>query len=330
MTLQRTRELMAACAAVVVGCAPGAAVAADASRYPERPIRLIVPQAPGSSSDTLARIVALELTKHIGQQIVVDNRPGGALIIGMELTARAVPDGYTIGYAPIGALVISPNLVRKVPFDVRKDFQPIAQTANGNMLLAASPASGFRNVRDVIEFAKQNPGKLSNASSGNGTPGHVGFELFKTMTGTQIVHIPYKGGAAGIADLISGQVQLMLEGMNSITPHAKANRVRALAVTAAKRSDALPDVPTIAESGVPGYEASTWNGIVGPAGMPRPIVAKLNAAINKALVSTTVRDRLAAIGAEPAPGTPEQFGDLIRREYVKWGEVVKRSGARVD
>jgi tripartite-type tricarboxylate transporter receptor subunit TctC len=289
-----------------------------------------VPQAPGSSSDTLARIVALELTKHIGQQIVVDNRPGGALIIGMEMVARSVPDGYTIGYAPIGALVISPNLVRKVPFDVRRDFQPIGQTAHGNMLLAASPASPLKSVRDVIEYAKQNPEKLSNASSGNGTPGHVGFELFKTMTGTRIVHVPYKGGAAGIADLISGQVQLMLEGMNSITPHAKANRVRALAVSAAKRSDALPEVPTIAEAGVPGYEASTWNGIVGPAGMPRAIVVKLNAALNKALVSTTVRERLAAIGAEPMPVTPEQFGDLIRSEYVKWAHVVKRSDARVD
>jgi tripartite-type tricarboxylate transporter receptor subunit TctC len=307
-----------------------AAGAADAGRYPERPIRLIVPQAPGSSSDTLARVVAIELTKQIGQQVVVDNRPGGALIIGMELTARAAPDGYTIGYAPIGALVISPNLVRKVPFDVRKDFQPIAQTARGNMLMAASPSSGLKSVRDVLEFAKKNPGKLSNASSGNGTPGHVGFELFKAMSGAQIVHVPYKGGAAGIADLISGQVELMLEGMNSITPHAKAGRVRALAVSAAKRSEALPDVPTVAEAGVPGFDASTWNGIVGPIGMPRPIVAKLNAAINKALTTQIVRERLAAMGAEPVPVTPEQFGDLIRTEYVKWGEVVRRSGARVD
>jgi tripartite-type tricarboxylate transporter receptor subunit TctC len=304
--------------------------AGERAAYPERPIRLIVPQAPGSSSDTIARIVATELTKHVGQQVVVDNRPGGALLIGMELVARSVPDGYTIGYAPIGALVISPNLVPKVPFDVRKDFQPIAQTANGTMLLAASQASPLRSVRDVIEFAKQNPNKLSNASSGNGTPGHVGFELFKAMTGIQTVHVPYKGGAAGIADLISGQVQLMMEGMNSITPHAKAGRVRSLAVSRARRSDALPDVPTIAESGVPGYDASTWNGIVGPAGVPRPIVVKLNAEINKALASQFVRERFAAIGADPAPVSPEQFADLIRREDVKWRDVVKRSGAKVD
>jgi tripartite-type tricarboxylate transporter receptor subunit TctC len=251
-------------------------------------------------------------------------------MIGMELVARAVPDGYTIGYAPIGALAISPHLVRKVPFDVNKDFQPIAQTANGTMLLAASPASPFRSVRDVIEYAKQNPGKLSNASSGNGTPGHVGFELFKVMTATQIVHVPYKGGAAAISDLATGQVQLMLEGMNSITPHAKSGRVRALAVSTARRSDALPEVPTMAEAGVPGYAASTWNGIVGPAGMPKAIVTKLNGEINKALATPAMKDRFSAMGAEPAIMTPEQFGELIRTEYVKWGDVVRRSGAQVD
>jgi tripartite-type tricarboxylate transporter receptor subunit TctC len=315
---------------LILAAAMQSAVAAEAAKYPERPIRMIVPQAPGSSSDTIARIVATELTRQLGQQVVVDNRPGGALMIGMELTARAVPDGYTIGYAPIGALAISPHLVRKVPFDTRKDFQPIAQTANGQMLLAASANGPFKAVREVIDYARQNPDKLSFASSGNGTPGHVGFELFKAMTGTRIVHVPYKGGAAGIADLIAGQVQLMLEGMNSITPHAKAGRVRSLGVSGARRSDALPEVPTIAEAGVPGYEASTWNGIVGPVGVPPAIVAKLNGEINKALVSTTVRERFAAIGAEPAPVTPEQFGHLIRTEYVKWADVVKRSGARID
>ena len=304
--------------------------AATAQTYPARAIRLIVPQAPGSSSDTMARIVATELGRQLGQQIVVDNRAGGALMIGMELVARAPPDGYTIGYAPIGALAISPHLVHKVPFDVRKDFQAIGQIANNYMLLAASPASGLKNVREVIDYARQNPGKLSNASSGNGTPGHVGMELFKAMTGTQIVHIPYKGGAGGIADLVAGQVQLMMEGMNSITPHAKSGRIRPLGVTGLRRSEALPEVPTIAEAGVPGYEASTWNGLVAPAGVPKAIVTKLNADMNKVLASATLRERFAAIGAEPAPVTPEQFGQLIRTEYVKWGEVVRRSGAKID
>ncbi len=306
-----------------------AALDAGAQSYPARPIRLIVPQAPGSSSDTLARIIAIELTKQLGQQVVVDNRPGGALTIGMDLTAKATPDGYTIGYAPVGALAIGPHMVRNLSYNVLKDFQPVAQTASNYLLLAAAPSLPFRSVRDVIDYAKQNPGKLSYASSGNGTPGQVGMELFKSMTGTQIVHIPYKGGAAGIADLIGGQVQLMMEGLNSITPHAKAGRVRGLGVSGAKRSEALPDVPTIAES-VPGYEASTWNGIVVPVGVPTAIVKKLNAAINQALASPSLKARFAAIGAEPAQGTPEQFAELIRTEYAKWGEVIRRSGAKID
>ena len=320
--MRRALNLLAA-AVVTIG-------AASAQTYPSRAIRLIVPQAPGSSSDTVARIVAAELTGQLGTTIVVDNRPGGALMIGMELVARAPPDGYTIGYGPIGALAISPHIVRKLAFDVRKDFQPIAQIANNYMLLAASPASGLRSVREVVDYARRNPGKLSNASSGNGTPGHVGMELFKVMTGTQIVHVPYKGGAGGITDLVGGQVQLMMEGLNSITPHAKSGRIRPLGVTGSRRSDALPDVPTIAEAGVPGYEASTWNGIVAPAGVPRAIVTRLNTEINKALASATLRERFAAIGAEPAPVTPEQFGQLIRTEYEKWGDVVKRSGAKID
>jgi tripartite-type tricarboxylate transporter receptor subunit TctC len=313
---------------LAIGISP--AGAADIGRYPERPIRMIVPQAPGSSSDTIARIVATELSRQLGQQVVIDNRPGGALMIGMELTARAVPDGYTIGYGPIGALAISPHVVSKVPFNIEKDLQPIAQIANGQMLLAASATGPLKSVRDVIDYARQNPGKLAYASSGNGTPGHVGFELFKAMTKTQIVHVPYKGGAAGIADLIAGQVQLMLEGMNSIAPHAKAGRVRALGVSGAHRSEALPEVPTIAEAGVPGYEVSTWNGIVGPSGIPGPIVVRLNAEINKVIVSPAMRERFAAVGADPAPGSPEQFGQLMRREYLKWGEVVKRAGAKID
>jgi tripartite-type tricarboxylate transporter receptor subunit TctC len=306
------------------------AFGAAAADYPVRPIRMIVPQAPGSASDTVARLIASALAQQLKQQVVVDNRPGGALMIGMEMTARATPDGYTIGYGPIGALAISPNIVRGVAVDVQKDLQPIAQTTTGHMLLAASPTTPFKSVRDVIGYAKQNPGKLSNASSGNGTPGHVGFELFKYMTGTNIVHVPYKGGAAGITDLISGQVQLIMESLNSITPYAKAGRVRGLAVSGPRRSTALPELPTIAEAGVPGYEATTWTGIVAPAGVPKFIVAKLNTEINTAIATPSLREKFAAIGSEPAGGTPEQFGELIRKDSAKWGEVVKRSGAKVD
>jgi tripartite-type tricarboxylate transporter receptor subunit TctC len=315
---------------LLLGAAACACAANPAASYPERPIRLIVPQAPGSSSDTVARFVGAELTRVVGQQVVVDNRPGGALMIGLELTARATPDGYTIGYGPVGGLAISPNMQRKPPIDVQKDLLPVIQATTGQMVLAASPTTPFKSVRDVIDYAKQHPGKLSNASSGNGTPGHVGFELFKFMTGTDIVHVPYKGGAAGITDLISGQVQLMMESINSITPHVKAGRVRGLAVTGPTRSPALPEIPTVAESGVPGYEATTWTGIVAPVGMPRAILKKLNAALDEAVTSQSMKEKLARIGAEPAGGTPEQFRALIRSESAKWAGVIKRSGARID
>lgn len=301
-----------------------------AQGYPARPIRLIVPQAPGSASDTIARIVAGGLARELGQQIVVDNRPGGALTIGMDLISKATPDGYTLGYAPVGALAISPNMVKKLPYDVLKDFQPVAQIATNQMLLAAAPSTPFKSVRDVIDYAKRNPGKLFNASSGNGTPGHVGMEMFKIMSGTRITHVPYKGGAAGIADLMSGQVQLMMESLNSATPHAKAGRIRPLGVSGPKRSRALPDAPTIAEAGVPGYEATTWNGMVAPAGVSGTIIARVNGSLNSALRSAPVRKRFDALGAEPVGGTPEQFGALIRSEYQKWGDVIRRANARIE
>ena len=303
---------------------------AAAQNYPARPIRMIVPQAPGSASDTVARIIAGELTTRLKQQVVVDNRPGGALLLGLDLTSKAPPDGYTIGYAMIGALAISPNVVRKPPLNVLKDLQPVAQTTTGQMLLAAGPASPFRSVGDVIAHARQNPDKLNYASSGNGTPGHVGFELFKSMTGTAIVHVPYKGGAAGIADLMAGRVQLMLESTNSITPYAKAARVRGLAVSGPKRSDALPDIPTLMEAGVAGYQATTWTGIVAPAGMPRAIVRRLNAEINDMVASASFREKVTAIGSEPMSGTPEQFAAFIKAEHAKWADVIKRAGAKID
>jgi tripartite-type tricarboxylate transporter receptor subunit TctC len=304
--------------------------AAARADYPERPIRMIVPQAPGSASDTVARLVAAELTPRLGQQVVVDNRPGGALMIGMEMTARAAPDGYTIGYAPVGGLVISPNVSGKPPYDSTRDFAAIIMTAFNTMLLASNPNLPVKNIRELIDYAKANPTKLSSASSGNGTPGHVGMELFKLMTNTQIVHIPYKGGAAGITATISGEVQLMMESLNSITPNAKAGRVRALGVTGSKRAAVLPEVPTIAEAGVPGYEAITWNGFVAPVGMPRAMINRLNAEINRALAEPGLQQKLAAIGAEPAGGTPEDFAKFIRSEYAKWGDVVRRSGAKMD
>src|SRR5438045_4595134 len=211
-----------------------------AADYPERPIRFVVPQAPGSATDNVARLVAPELARQLGQSVVVDNRPGGALTIGIDAVAKSAPDGYTIGMGPVGALAITRHMVEKLPYDIERDLQPVALITTGYMLLAASPKAPFSTVRELIDYAKRNPGKLSNASSSNGSPGHVSGELFKYMTGTEIVHVPYKGGAPAIADLIAGNVQLMFESTNSIAPHVRNGRVRALAVTGARRSISLP------------------------------------------------------------------------------------------
>jgi len=300
------------------------------AQYPDHPLRLIVPQAPGSATDTVARILAPEMSRPLGQAVVVENRPGGALTIGIDAVAKAAPDGYTIGMGPIGALAITRHMVAKLPYDIERDLQPIALVARGHLLLAVGPSSPVHSVRELIDYARKNPGKLSNASSSNGSPGHVAGELFKYMTGAVIVHVPYKGGAMAINDLIAGHVQLMWESLNSIAPHARSGKVRALAVSGARRSPGFPDLPTIAEAGVPGYEAGTWTGIIAPAGLPRPIVDKLNAAVNEAIRSPLFTDRFALIGDEPAGGTPEQFAETIRRDSVRWRDVVQRSGAKID
>jgi tripartite-type tricarboxylate transporter receptor subunit TctC len=300
------------------------------AQYPDRPIHLIVPQAAGSATDTVARILAAPLSKEIGQQIIVDDRPGGALTVGLDLTAKAAPDGYTLCMGPIGALAISPHLVKNLPYDIARDFAPIALVTRGQLLLAVSPTTPFQSVKELIAYAKENPGKLSNASSSNGSPGHVGGELFKFMTGTDIVHVPYKGGAPAINDLIAGRVQLMFESLNSIAPFARSGAVRALAVTGDHRSPAFPLLPTVAEAGVPGYSAPTWSGVIAPAGVPKPIVDKLNAAINRAIQSGEFKARFAAIGDEPAGGTPEEFAAVIASDSKKWGEVIERAGIKFE
>jgi tripartite-type tricarboxylate transporter receptor subunit TctC len=289
-----------------------------------------VPQAPGSATDNIARLVAPGIAKQLGQPVVVDNRPGGALTIGIDAVAKSAPDGYTIGMGPVGALAITRHMVEKLPYDIERDLQPVALITTGYMLLAASPKAPFTNVRELIDYAKRNPGKLSNASSSNGSPGHVSGELFKYMTGTDIVHVPYKGGAGAIGDLIAGNVQLMFESTNSIAPHVRAGRVRALAVTGAQRAQSLPEVPTLMEAGVPGYEVTAWTGVIAPAGLPRAVLDRLNRAVNAAIAEPNTKERLAQLGSEGGGGTPEDYATLIRRDSAKWAEVVKRSGARID
>ena len=330
MRLVRAMQRVRAIGMLVIGVMLLAGGATAQSQYPDKPIRLIVPQAPGSATDTLARLLIAELAPIIGQTIVIENKPGAAFTIGLDLVAKSAPDGYTLGMGPVGALAISPNMIAKVPYNVARDFQPIMLATRGHLLVAVSPKSPLRSVRDVIEEAKRNPGKLTNASSASGSPGHVGAELFKVMTGTNIVHVPYRGGAAATSDLIAGHVDLMFESLNSIAPHAKSGEVRALAVSGARRSPGFPDLPTVAEAGVPGYDAPTWSGVVGPAGIPRDIVMKLNAALNRAIATQVFIQRFGVIGDEPAGGTPEEFGALIGNELAKWADVIKRSGAKLE
>jgi len=300
------------------------------AQYPEHPIRLVVPQAAGSASDTVARVFAMALGKEIGQQVVVEDRPGGALTVGLDIVAKSPPDGYTLCMAPIGALTMAPHLVAHVPYDIARDFQPIMVVEYSQLLLAVSPKTPFKSVRELIDYAKANPGKLLNASSSNGSPGHVAAELFKFMTGTNIVHVPYKGGAPAINDLIAGRVQVMFEAFNSIMPFAKSGQVRALAVSGDHRSPAMPELPTIAEAGVPGYSAPGWVGVIAPAGLKRPIVDTLNAAASRAVQSPVFAKWNAGVGNEPGGGTPEQFGTLIASDSKKWGEVIKRAGIKME
>jgi tripartite-type tricarboxylate transporter receptor subunit TctC len=314
-------SLLVACVALAL---PSTAVA----EYPDKPIRLIVPQAAGSATDTVARILAAQLGPELGQNVIVEDRPGGALTIGLDLVAKSAPDGYTLGMGPIGALAITRHIVAKLPYNIERDFQPIALVTRGHLMLVVSPKSEFHSVKELVAFAKANPGKLTNASSSNGSPGHVGGELFKFMTDTQIVHVPYRGGAAAINDLIAGRVHFMFESLNSIAPHAKSGSVRGLAVSGDRRSPAFPDMPTVAEAGVAGYSAPTWSGVIGPSGIPRPIVDKINAAINRAIKTEAFIARFGSIGDEPAGGTPEEFVATIARDSKKWGEVVRRADVK--
>jgi tripartite-type tricarboxylate transporter receptor subunit TctC len=301
-----------------------------AAVYPERPIRLIISSAAGGSPDVVSRILAAELVKQMGQQIIIDNRPGGAQTIGTELVVRANPDGYTLGYANVVTLAINKSLLPKQPYDPDKDLVLIGQFLSTYNVLAVTNSLPVKSVKELIAYAKQNPGKLLNASSGNGTTGHLGGELFKIMTGTQIVHVPYKGSPQGITDLIAGQVQVMFDNLTSISPHVRSGKVRGLGVSSLKRSPIFPDIPSISEAGVPGYETNSWGGMVAPVGTSKAIVTRLNTEINKALQSPMLKERYASIEAEPVGGTPEQFAAFVKKETVKWGDVVKKSGAKID
>ena len=317
------------CAVVALAGLTGPATA-TAQGYPVRTVRLVVPFPPGGPLDATGRLIAQKLTEAWGQAVVVENKPGAGGNIGADLVAKSAPDGYTILLGALSTHAVNPSLYASMPYDAVKDFVPITLLATPPNVLVVNPSLPVNSVKDLVAYAKANPGKLSFGSGSNGSAGHLAGELFKVDTGTDIVHIPYKGGAPATQALLAGDVQFMFDNLANATPQVKAAKVKALAVTTAERSKLAPDLPTMAEAGLPGFDISTWYGLMAPAGTPKDIVAKWNAEVTRLLNSAEVRDRLAAQGAEAAPTTPEQFAAFIQREIAKYARIVKASGAKVD
>ncbi len=306
-----------------------AATAAQAQGYPNKPVKLVVPYPPGGPTDIVARVAAQKLSEQTGQQFIVDNRAGAGGNPGAELVARSAPDGYTLLVATT-AHAINPSLFKNLGYQLLKDFVPVSQLTSGPLVIVANPALPANNVAELIALAKARPGELNFASSGNGQSTHLSAELFCATAGVKMKHIPYKGSAPALTDVIAGQTQLMFDTMLSAMPHVKSGKLKALAVTSAKRSPVAPDVPTVAESGLPGYEAIAWNGLLAPAGTPPDVVARLNAELKKALALPEVKDKFEAQGFAASWNTSEAFGGFLNAEVDKWAKVVRVSGATVD
>ncbi|MEF7615167.1 tripartite tricarboxylate transporter substrate binding protein [Aquincola sp. MAHUQ-54] len=333
MSISRRTSLAAACAALSLAAIPLAASAQAA--WPTKPVRIVVPFAAGGTTDLMARAMAPELQRAFGQPFIVDNKPGAGGNIGAAEVARSAPDGHTLLMGTVGTHGINAALYGKLPYDPIKDFAPITLVAAVPNVLVFNPAKaeqlGIRNVADLIKYARANPGKLNMASAGNGTSIHLSGELFKSMTGSYMLHFPYRGSGPALIDLIGGNMDLMFDNLPSSMQQIKAGKLKALAVTSAVRSQALPDVPTIAEAGpVKGYEATSWFGLLAPAGTPADVVNRIQQESAKALASPSLKERLVAQGAIPGGGTPAEFAKLIGTETTKWAQVVKVSGAKVD
>ncbi len=306
------------------------AATAMAGEYPIRPVKLVVPFPPGGGADTLARTIMPKVERALGATIVIENKAGAGGNIGAEFVANAAPDGYTLLYGTNGTHAINASLYRSLRFDPVKDFAPVSRMTQIAAMLIVNPEFPVASVGELIRYAKANPGKINFASAGNGTTSHLAGELFKTMAGIDIVHVPYRGGALAVTDLMRGQVQMMIDVMPNAYPLSKDGRARGLAVSTLARYPGAPELPTIAESGVPGFEASAWDGIFAPAGTPAPIIAKLNAAIRQALDDPQVAEALRARGAQPVPSTPEELARHITASAEKWAHAVRASGAKVD
>jgi len=306
------------------------ATAASAQSYPDKSVRMVVPFAAGAgSNDIMARLVAQKLSDALGQQFVVDNRPGASGIIGTDIVAKAPPDGYTVLMMSL-TFTVNPSLFSKLPYDTVRDLIPVTMVASAPLMLVVHPSVPAKSVTEFIAYAKANPGKLNFGSGGPGTTPHLAGEMIKTMAGIQVTHIPYKGGAPALTDLVAGQIQFMCENIPGTLPFAKSGKLRALAVTDLKRSPLLPELPTLDEAGLKGYQIVGWNGLFVPAGTPQPIVNRLNAEVVKALALPDVKDRLATLGADAVGDTPQHFAVFIKAEIPKWAKVVKDAGLKIE
>ncbi|MFN9121568.1 MAG: Bug family tripartite tricarboxylate transporter substrate binding protein [bacterium] len=313
---------------------PGPIAVAQAAEapgpYPSRPIRYVVPFAPGGPTDIMSRAIAERLSVALGTPVVVDNRAGAGGGVGAEIVARSAPDGYTLMIGHVGTHAINISLYAKVNYDPIKDFQPISMIATLPFVLVVNPGVPAKNVKDLIALARAKPGVLNFASAGSGGPTHLAGELFKSTAAIDIVHIPYKGNAAALADLVGGQVQMMFSNMLTAMPFVRAGKLRAIAVSTLKRSPQAPELPTVSEGGAPGYDVTPWYGVLAPAGLPKPLLSRLHGAVSKIVDSPEMRERFVTQGVDLASSTPEAFAALIRAEIPRWRELVKRSGARAD
>jgi tripartite-type tricarboxylate transporter receptor subunit TctC len=298
--------------------------------YPDKPIRLIVPSAAGGAPDVLMRALATQLSVQMGVPFIIDNKPGGSYTIGTMDLVRSPPDGYTLAYGNVVSLATNRSLLPSIPYDIDKDLTLISNAVRVVNLMVVNNNVPVKTVQELISYARKNPGQLAFASDGNGTTAHLGVELFKSMTHTYMLHVPYRAATAALTDLFGGGVQLMMINSPVAGPHVQAGRVRALGISGSQRSSTYPDIPTIAESGVPGFEVVAWGGLIAPANLPKELVSRLNTEIRTALSSPAVKERFRMLGAETDPSTPEEFRELARRETEKWARVIKFSGAKVD
>lgn len=321
----KRRILLQATSAIAL---PGFALAQD--KYPSKPIAFICPYSAGGNADQRSRQIGRFLSTALGQPVIVDNKPGGGANIGTDVIAKAKPDGYTIGMGNFAPLAVNATMFKKMNYDPAKDLTPIALIERGPLILMVPPNSPFKSVKDIIAGAKAKPGSLSYASGGLGGSHHLSAEMFKQIAGLSITHIPYKGGAPATTDLMGGQVDMMFEQMYSAAPSIKAGKLRALAITSKKRSPLFPDLPTMAEAGVPGFEVQNWQGLVGPAGLPAPIVKLLNELVNKALADPVISAQMLGQGNELGGGTPEQFATFIKSEADRWGKLVKSADIKPE